>query len=384
MTARGKTLLAIALFACVLGMSLGGRIFYLTALFIVFSLLYSFISVLLTRLRLRVSMRLSSEKLLRGEKAEMRLIAGKRGLLPVYPLEITVLCDDTPFYLTTQPAYSREAALSLPLPTQHVGVFSAAIADYAFSDIFGLFRWRVRPQKEKALSFMVLPRPFEVEKLHFLNSDDGSASPNRSTEDLSSPEDVRAYRLGDPLNRIHWKLSARKRELIVRRFETPAPPDTLVLLNCSRPGDAQADADERRTLRDALCETALSVVSMQLKTAAPVRFPLYGKQSQEFHSNTVDDLPRLQEMLACQAFSGDVGFERILQMELRRMRQTGATVIVTAHLNAAIVEGVINLRHMGPNARVYLITRTPDSEDDRPYVMQLQQYLVEVCYVTPA
>ena len=66
------------------------------------------------------------------------------------------------------------------------------------------------------------------------------------------------------------------------------------------------------------------------------------------------------------------------------MRSTGATVIITSRLSADVVEGIAHIRRMGPSARVYLITRTPDAEQDRPYVVRLQQCMVEVCYVSPA
>ncbi len=66
------------------------------------------------------------------------------------------------------------------------------------------------------------------------------------------------------------------------------------------------------------------------------------------------------------------------------MRSTGATVIITSRLSADVVEGIAHIRRMGPSARVYLITRTPDAEQDRPYVARLQQCMVEVCYVSPA
>ena len=206
----------------------------------------------------------------------------------------------------------------------------------------------------------------------------------RTAEDLSSPEDTRPYRRGDSLKRVHWKISARKRELIVRRFETPAPPDTLVLLDCSQPG-GEDDTDETRlTLRDALCETALSVISMQLKSQSPVRMPLYGTHAQEFHSSAMEDLPHLQRLLACQPFMGDAEFDRVLHMELRRMRRTGATVIITTRLDAAVAEAVSSIRRMGPSARLYLVTFTPDDPGYQPYIARLQHHLVEVCYVTPA
>ena len=140
----------------------------------------------------------------------------------------------------------------------------------------------------------------------------------------------------------------------------------------------------RASLRDALCETALSVALMQMRGDSPVRVPLYGEAASEFLSDRSGHAEILQELLSRQPFLGGVEFSRVLHLELRRMRRTGATVIITTRLDAGIVEGVKHIRRMGPAARVYLITRTPDRSEDRPYVAQLQQCLVEVCYVTPA
>ena len=66
------------------------------------------------------------------------------------------------------------------------------------------------------------------------------------------------------------------------------------------------------------------------------------------------------------------------------MRRTGATVIITTRLDAKIVEGVSHIRRMGPSARLYLVTYTPDAAEYQPFVARLQHHLVEVCYVTPA
>ena len=91
MTARGWALLAISLSALLCGMSLGGRIFYLTALFAVLALLFSLLSILFSRWKMRVHAFLSAPQVLRGETAPLTVTAGKRGLLPVYPLDVTFL-----------------------------------------------------------------------------------------------------------------------------------------------------------------------------------------------------------------------------------------------------------------------------------------------------
>ena len=136
-------------------------------------------------------------------------------------------------------------------------------------------------------------------------------------------------------------------------------------------------------MRDALCETAVAVARLQMADQSPVRLPLYGERTSEFSSLDEGSLPLLQEMLAMQTFRRGEDFARVLLLELRRMRRTGATVVITTRLDAAVVEGVISIRRMGPSARLYLVTFTPEDERYKPFVQRLQHHLVEVCYVTP-
>ena len=186
------------------------------------------------------------------------------------------------------------------------------------------------------------------------------------------------------MKRIHWKLSSRKRELVVRRFETPAPPDTLILLDCNEPLGGENINEGKECLRDAMCETAVAVARMQMEDGSPVRLPMYGKQANEFSSDQAEGLALLQEMLASQPFGAGEDFARVLNLELRRMRRTGAAVVITTRLDAQVVEGVTHIRRMGPSARLYLVTYTPEAPEYQPYVARLQHHLVEVCYVTPA
>ena len=381
MTGRGRALLIIALGSLYSGLSLGGRMFYLAAIFAFLAMAFSLITVLIARKSLQFSCAARPARILRGEKALLHIAARGRLPLPISALQLNLRVGEET--REAQLTLSRgAAALDLEIPARHIGEVPVGVEQAAYTDMLGLFRMRPR-FPEGITPLLVLPRSFHVEPLRFFQSDEGRSQRSRNTEDLSSPEDTRAYRSGDALKRVHWKLTARKRELIVRRFETPAPPDTLVLLDCTAPQDSLR-SDETASLRDTLCETALSVAEMQARSDIPVRMPLYGERAVEYASDRSGGTGALAEMLARQTFVGGTDFYRVLNLELRRLRRTGATVIITSRLNAQVTEAITHIRRMGPSARVYYITHTPGAETDAPYVARLQQDLVEVCYVTPA
>ena len=57
------------------------------------------------------------------------------------------------------------------------------------------------------------------------------------------PGDVRAYQPGDPVNRIHWKLSAKRNELLVReqaKDRTAEEAETKAVTETKQPAESSA------------------------------------------------------------------------------------------------------------------------------------------------
>lgn len=383
MTRRGWAVFCALLTAGACALSVGGTLYAYISLLLLLLLSFSLISCLWARATLRLTQSVSVPTLFRGENAQLFLRIRHRCPLPVSQVRGDYLWADKADSCLFPASPFRAHDRRLPLPARHVGQYGAKVTRLTVGDIFGLFEMKMRPRGEAAL-LTVLPRPFEIDKPRVVIGDDGRAALSRTQEDYNAPEDVRSYIPGDAMKRIHWKLSSRKRELLVRRFEMPAPPDTLILLDCGTPAGGEGIPEGKENLRDALCETAVAVAQMQMQDGSPVRLPIYGERANEFASDHAQNLSLLQEMLACQPFRQGEDFARVLHMELRRMRRTGATIIITTSLNPPIVEAVSRIRRMGPSARLYLVTYTPDSPAYQPYVSRLQHHLVEVCYVTPA
>ena len=383
MTRRGLGVLAALLTSGLCALSIGSMLYYYISLLLLVLLVYSLISCLWARCTAFCRQSLSQKMVHRGENALLFLQAGHRCLLPIAPIrgEYLYAAQKGECIFPATPFLPHDRRLSLS--ARHVGCFDAQLSHLIITDLFGLFEMKKYPgTAENTLT--VLPRPFAIEKPKVITGDDGAAALSRTQEDYNAPEDIRAYQPGDAMKRIHWKLSSRKRELLVRRFEMPAPPDTLILLDCTRPQGGDEINEGTESLRDALCETAVAVAKLQMEDGSPIRLPIYGEKANEFSSDHAASLSLLQEMLACQPFGQGENFARVLQLELRRMRRTGAAIIITTRLDAHIVEGVSRIRRMGPSARLYLVTYTPDDPRYQPFVSRLQHHLVEVCYVTPA
>ena len=380
MTRRGALLLPFPALLLCCALATGAPAYYFLFATFAVTYLYSMLTALLLKGTLRAAYSCEKHKVLRGENAAMTLETVHRCPLPVSAARAEISFGSGHYAASFAIAPFRKETTEISLPASHVGVFSFAAERIILEDLFGLFRVRVRPAGNGGIT--VLPVPFELARTDSLG-ENGEKTQNRAREDYASPEDVRAYMPGDALKRIHWKLSSQRRELVVRRFETPSPPDTLILMDPSAPLVPAGDPENAAEMRDTLCETCLTAAQVQLRGGCPVRIPLYGEGSAEFVSDREDRLPLLQEMLARQRFEKDNLFPDVLRVESGHIRKAGAVILITTELTAESVDTAGRIRRAGPNVRLYLLTFQPEEAEKDPLVERLQNYYIQVCFVTP-
>ena len=362
-------------------LSTGSKLMFILALMVALTVLVSLISVMWAAGTIRITAEMEDQTVYRGDHTTLVLGVSHSGWIPIAPviLELPSMSGGECRRIRLKDHPGHVQSLRMPIDATHVGIYTSGIQTCIIEDLLGLFQRVIRPDKT-VYSLTVLPRTFDVDPAAMAPGDPGSELMARANEDLSAPSDIRAYQPGDAMKKIHWKLSIRKRELIVRKFEEPLMQEVLILMDCSRPpfrGNPQAEAD----IRDALLETAASVFSAQMKTDHEIRMPLTGSRPAEADRSIGTTIA--MKYLAGVDFSETDRFERVLQMESSRMNKVGFVAVVTARLNYAMVDIMIRIHRAGPNMRVYLVTYTPDDINVLPLISRLQQSEIEVASVTP-
>ncbi|MCR4882443.1 MAG: DUF58 domain-containing protein [Clostridiales bacterium] len=365
---------AASLFLFLLAFSTGAPAFLAPAFLLVLLLIYAPVSVLLARRSLSVQMQLLTDHVRRGDHAALTLSVRFRSLLPVSPLHLKVSIDDVESESTLDiPCSIYTKQFSLSFPARHAGCMHPGVNLCTIHDLFGLYHTDFVPRTSHP-ELLVLPLDFEVAPLVYAQVDAGLGTMAKANEDITSPSDIRSYQTGDPMKKIHWKLSARKQELLVRKFDEPVLPDALLLLNCEKP--------ESLAIQDALLETAFSVMKKELSGDHAIQAPLLGAHPTELDGRM--GLPLLAENLARMQWTNGTSFEEVLLIESRRLRRCGATAIITSSLNGELVEIMCQMRRMGPSLRLYLVTFTPSDPNLLPFVSRMQNADCEVCYVKPS
>lgn len=131
--------------------------------------------------------------------------------------------------------------LDLTAPSDHCGLFTLRVLRARALDSLGLC-WLPLSRGEP-VSLYVLPRTEGAALPDLPQPEEGALRP-RPGGGPGEDYDPRPYRPGDPINTIHWKLSAKREELVVRETLESIPRRPLITLDrMGTPGELDRRLD---------------------------------------------------------------------------------------------------------------------------------------------
>ncbi len=356
----GFALVAAALLAA--GLATGIRFYYLLFLAMLAMLAVGAFSALWTLFSLRLDVQGVKRRVTRGDSV-MTVCAARHGC----PLPVSAILVE----LSVPSSYAPSQVMNVSMPPfvkrrfrqiihcPHRGEYEAGVTRVSVTDVFGMMTFSRRP-RSKPVRMEVQPRLLDAAPLPLESIDQGPAVIRRAVEDNASPSDVRAWREGDELKKVHWKLSLRKREMMVRTYEETARPDTLIIPDLS---EATTLKDQELTLEDAVCEAALAAAKAQLEANCPVRIPLTGARPMELSGATALDVPALQDALMRVKFDSPYGYEHVLTLMLGRFQRTGGAVLITPRLTTRIADMALRMQQTGVTTKlIWVVDDAPDAE----------------------
>ena len=343
------------------GLATGTRVYYALCILLALMILYALLSVVWMLATVRVSMKGVRPRVARGERLMTILSVEHRSVLPVGALRVSLNVPGgaggrQEIRVDVPPFVRRNFRNVIRCP--HRGSYEVGVTRLTACDLFGLFEFSRKVEK-KLLRVEVSPRPIKTLPMHLKPADVGPEFRSRATEDAASPSDVRSWRDGDELKKVHWKLSLRKREIMVRTFEESARPDTLVIPDLS---EVTALKDQKLTLEDAICEAALGAAQAQLEAGFPVRMPLQSRRPQEIAGRSTADLPGFADAWMRAQFDCPHPYEQVLMLVFQRMQRTGGAVLATSRLTTRTVDIAMRMQQRGVQVKLIWATDAPRDE----------------------
>ena len=265
--------------------------------------LFFLAQVLLVRRKLYVVLTSKSKLAVEGlDKIEMRLLVGNASYLPATCVKIKLIYknlfaeeEESKQVFTLNVGPKSERCIDFSMKSTHTGLVKVKVTQIKVYDFIRLFSRKSKSKPELEIS--VLPEIYSVgcnisiREPDFVESD--IFSKNKPGDDPSEVFDIREYKEGDRIHRIHWKLSSKKDAIMIKDYSLPIANLATVLINTSVPKEISNKLD----YMDALMETTASICYHLVTNNYCHTVAWYEQHEENYVSTTLEDLDSMYYML---------------------------------------------------------------------------------------
>lgn len=336
MTKSLKWFLTITFILLLGGLYTGERIFYIGFGICMSVLFYSLITVLWVMLDFTYTQSINPKKVTKGNRVilQMEIHNDKLFIFPYIKIYYQIPESKITGFL-------KESGCSILPLQQHIireeiycnirGRFPLGITKVEISDLFGFFNFTLdltETSYYRPLYLDVWPRILHLDSLPIPQIDhEGSLNANMmATQEFSNISDIREYRFGDALKKIHWKLSSKVQELLVKNYETDTQPEILLFIETSSSNSKDIISYQ---IEDQIIECATAIIYYLLSNFISVELIVYSNFRQGLMARDLQDFDRIYDFLAQLTFTSSFSICDILRMEYHTLSSgTGIFLIV--------------------------------------------------------
>jgi uncharacterized protein (DUF58 family) len=372
LTTRGRSFLAAGLATVGCSIVLGQRDLLRVGVLLVALPLASVYAVSRTRHRVACTRSLDPARIPAGEQARVALRLDNVSLLPTGLL----LAEDTvPYALGARPRFVLDRLeprghrnVAYRVRSEMRGHYLLGPLTVKLADPFGMCELTRAFRHRDTL--MVTPVVEPLPSVILGGEWSGSGDSHPSSVPAAGEDDVatREYREGDALHRVHWRSTARRGELMVRREEQPWQSRATIVLDtraAAHRGDGPGSSLEWAVSAAASIGVHLTRHGYSLRLLTDAGTSVSGA-TPDVLSTTADVEGLLLDALAVLSASTTPGLGE-LTSQLRRTGTDGLLIAILGELSAEAAGELARMRHGTTTAiAVLLDTGSWDSSPARP------------------
>lgn len=233
------------------------QVFFIMLLLLLLMLPFGTIFCLFRTFRtLKVTSLCENETVEEGNPAKIQIRIESKAFLPVLACRVTFratnlfLPNEKEYLLSFAILPKKPTLLTIPIETALPGIVEVSVERVLLTDLLHLFS--KEQELHQKLVIPVLPVMVEVSPVLPTMGDDGllEYTENEAKGAVSQDiKEIREYRPGDRLQRIHWKLSAKLSDIFVKEMEQTSTLSLLLLPELSK----ETLADTIRTFYSLSC-----------------------------------------------------------------------------------------------------------------------------------
>lgn len=250
-------------------------------------------------------------------------------------------------------------ALSFYLENALCGCVQIQVESAAIYDLFGIWK---RPLKISAdATINVIPETFYLD-LHIapgllVNNDSIEYSREKMGSDVSEIFGIREYRPGDNIKNIHWKLTSKCDDIMVKQPSLPLENSILLLLETS----IDSEDEKRAEIFDALAEIYITISQTLIDNKISHQIAWYDQHNQTFFTYDIEEEGDIHSVIG-RILSAEHKLDKMHALE-HYTQERG--IIDKAHLIYVSPEYTGNMQELSQEIRkTMILCRDKDTGED--------------------
>jgi uncharacterized protein (DUF58 family) len=357
----------------------GERILYLTLVLLVALPVVSYVMTFLLLRGLKV-FRNQPDSIVKNATGKLTVQLHNRAFLPLGNAEVSIRADEHAMSVLDYDAVTvnpfGKNTLEIPFVADFRGFFEFGLESVMVTDITGLFKLRRKFSSDNGI--LVLPAVSDLTNFPLTMNlmTQATSRYDIRDEDSSTISDIRQYLPTDSIKRVHWKLTAKRNEWLVKTFQSNALNRVSIIFDAAR---LPLHPREVYALEDHMIEDALGLAKFCLNRGMPVDFVTTDGRKSAAKSPAEFEI--IYQAGAVLEFTQETALDctAVLSRELSEATGYVNGVILTARLDGALYERILNAANNGHYIAIMYFD-TPEPQQESEDIFKLLQEGTTPCF----
>lgn len=336
----------------------GGTVPYMIFYVVIILPIFSFICTLIIFFRFKYHQEIDKKFIIKGDKIHYIFTISNEDYF-FYPyLHITFFGSKTIFNeqfkkinLSLLPRMDR--TFSFELNCKYSGNYEIGVEKIEIGDFLGIIKFTYKVPFP--LSITVYPRIIALERFRLKTdfmSETFSSSQERF-EDTGVLKDVRKYIHGDSLKRVHWKLSAKLNEIMIKQFQNTTESSALIIPDFKK---NDYTIEQNTIIEDKIMESTIAVIYYCLNNWIPINLICYSKEVTDITAGNPADFADVYNHISQIRFSHTLSLSDILEVYIKNKSVKSNLLLCTSSMDYNLYNVIYYASFSGFNVIVICIS----------------------------
>jgi len=236
---------------------------------------------------------------------------------------------------------------------KYSGNYDIGVERIEIEDFLGIFKFVYKVPFP--ISLTVYPRVIILERFRLktdFTSESFSALQNKF-EDIGALQDVRKYVYGDNLKKVHWKLTAKLNEIMIKRFQSTTESSAIIIPDLKR---NNFTIEQNTIVQDKIIESTISVVHYCLHKWMPVNLVCYSNEVRDITASNPLHFQDIYSYISEIHFSNAINLSNISHIYIKDKTIKTNLILCTANLDYDLYNHIYYAALSGFNVIVIYIS----------------------------